>query len=1069
MRQESLSESGGSDVAGQGAAAVAPHRDRSRFWPPGVAVARILAAKASLAAVLSVGSVATTPLNAQIPEREVFVPPISGSWDPILSLGQPSRWWPYFGVGYGVDPSMEADGAGVSAFLGTGRDLFSPVLGILRAGGQVYGGQRGEELDMGARLELESPAFFLRSGLDWNARSRRTDVLVGISFPPQRGGVFGWGGELRLDYLPGRAHAVQAGATFPIRRPRLGRTRPRTVDVELPRPPSRTTPPFPLTPTANRAMEEVREAMNWLVALGNVFWLTEDESLSHRATVREWRESLERFRTELEAREGGPSGPSGDGTATQAASTYDRKVRLYHRALDRAFGEALGAAGRDPEELGRPLADHARLTALEEIILPYNRTIGQYKSPDRLEGLAARARARWLAWLELNPPPAGRAVNARGVMDSWLAELECLRARISEYTGDSRMHWLSLALVLRPEEHQTRAQIDGILESALGRGFEGGNRVRPLDAPQFQRELLRTLRETRNYHLLWIHDIRGADGQGQPDRTGYELVTEGYLRALVDAALAYDETGVVPVYLILLDQHYYELNDGRRWMDLLERPLTHRVRLPSSHDAWRRRIEDLQDSLRAAVAESRRMTAETQSFGPDWVGQVVKVHVNITNPADFSFRSRRLLGPTMGADNLLRDHRKLILRDVAAEDPASGEMVLSGVGIGDHYADATWDDSGMVVQGPGAMEALLQAREVLLRNGLGPGQLPPPLRSLERAPDHHARMAALEAAGADALILQVHNRTGWGVKDATFVQMLLYDLAPPGTLLYVPDPLWTSFQWMAQLVSAALRGCHVVIVAPALGNAPSPGFLQMSVMQELVSRLVLIQEIFGDRIRDGGGDLRVGLFSRRVALDDMEGLAEEMEASFRKHTFLEELFPFPPEVRASIPWVAGVGAGGAGARTTPAPPRVPTNSTAELQGSAADGLAGRLPQLHRKTQWILDREVVHRLASSMDSLSLSEEGLVSRLKELESLQGWISDGPVLYFALGSLNKDIRSMALDGEILAVVAGRWALHSLLDLALLSAGVTWVESLEEVEELLPHFSPFRRKLGRWLHPVL
>jgi hypothetical protein len=76
---------------------------------------------------------------------------------------------------------------------------------------------------------------------------------------------------------------------------------------------------------------------------------------------------------------------------------------------------------------------------------------------------------------------------------------------------------------------------------------------------------------------------------------------------------------------------------------------------------------------------------------------------------------------------------------------------------------------------------------------------------------------------------------------------------------------------------------------------------------------------------------------------------------------------------------------------------------------------------------------------------------------------------VLYFALGSLNKNIRSMALDGEVLALVAGPWAPHSLFDLVLLASGVTWVDSLSAVEELLPPLTPFKRRLGRWLHRVL
>jgi hypothetical protein len=542
----------------------------------------------------------------------------------------------------------------------------------------------------------------------------------------------------------------------------------------------------------------------------------------------------------------------------------------------------------------------------------------------------------------------------------------------------------------------------------------------------------------------------------------------------------YDDTGRLPVYLVLLDQHFYELNDGRRWMDLLERPLGHRVSLPSAYGGWAERIRVLQDSLGAAVADSRRLQAEVRAFGPEWVDQVVKVHVNITNPSDLSFRSRRLLGPPIGADNLLRDHRKIVIRDVFEDDPASGEVILSGVGVGETYATPTWDDRAILVQGPAAAEAVAAARLLLARNQLGGDRLPAPLRLRPRAPDHAERVARLEAGGADARVLQVHNRTGWGVKDATFVQMLLYDLAPPGTVLYVPDSLWTSFQWMAQLVSAALRGCHVFIVAPALANAPSAGFPQMSVMQELVTRLVVVEEVFGERIRSGGGDLRVGLFTRDLPLDDLGGLAGEFLEKLEAHAFLRELFPLPEEVREFLAEVARQGEG--------AGPRGDGSGGEPLQDGAL-----RVPQMHRKTQWMVERSVLQGISASprlgelaLEGLGALREGMVRTPQggplveqpRLQSLRSFVElveglDGlppdPVMYFATGSLNKNIRSMALDGEALAVVGGAWALHTYFDLLVLTGGVTWVQSLEEVEALLPPFSPFQRRIGRWLHRVL
>ncbi len=1026
------------------------------------------------------------PDTARVPAVDPiqsFVPPLAGTWEPVASLGQPRPWGFHLGVGYGVDRTLPGEGAGGTVGLGVYRDLYSPVYAALGVTGQVHVGQRGEELDGGARLLLESPALFLHAGVDWNARARRTDLLVGVSTPPTRGGVFGRGGEVRLDYLPGRSHSFEVGMTFPLGRPLAGRTRPRTVDVELPAPPRRASAPIPLSPAVEGAWSEAREAMDWLVSLGNFFWLTGNESLSYRATVAEWREILGAFREEFEGREGAlgtdpDSGAGGPGPGS-SRSPYEAKVEAYHRALDRAFGHALGADGEEAVRLGRPLADRARQDVLEEVILPYNRTIGQYKDPDRLEGLAARARARWTAWLELDPPREGSREDALAVLDAWLRELEALRSRISGLTGDSRMHWLPLALVLRPEEHRTQDQIDALVGRALGRGFEGGNAVLAVNGPQFQPELLRTLRETETYHVLWIHDIRGVASPGHPDRVGFELATEGYLRSLLEAVREYDETGRLPIFLIFLDQHFYELNDGRRWMDLLERPLRHRVSLPSAYGDWGERIRVLQDSLQSAVAGSHRLQAEVRAFGPEWVDQVVKVHVNITNLSDLSFRSRRLLGPPIGADNLLRDHRKIVIRDVVEDDPAPGEVILAGVGVGETYASPSWDDRALLLQGPAAAEAVAAARLLLTRNQLGGARLPAPLRPRSRAPDHADRVARLEGEGADARVLQVHNRTGWGVKDATFVQMLLYDLAPPGTVLYVPDSLWTSFQWMAQLVSAALRGCHVFIVAPALANAPSAGFPQMSVMQELVTRLVVVEEVFGERIRSGGGDLRVGLFNRDLPLDDLGGLAGGLLEKLEAHDFLRELFPFPEEVRELLAEVAREGGGGGAA--------------GEEGGRPPQDTPPRVPQMHRKTQWMVDRTVLQGISRSprlgelaLEGLGAQREGMVRTPEEgplveqprLQTFRSFVElvaeiDGlppdPVMYFATGSLNKNIRSMALDGEALAVVGGAWALHTYFDLLVLTGGVTWVRSLEEVEALLPPFSPFQRRIGRWLHRVL
>lgn len=986
-----------------------------------------------------------------------FDPPVAGGWEPIESLGQPLRWKPFFRAGYGLDRTGAGEATGPSVSVGVFRDFYNPIYGALGLSLQGYIGQRGEDFDGGVQAHLESPATFLHAGADWNVRMRRVDPAFGLSFPLRRGGWPVRGSQFRVDWIPGRAQSLVFGFTFPLGQPLEGRTRSRTVDVELPDPPGVefTAPPPPGSP-AGDAVADLRESMRWLTGLHSFFWLTNFSSLGYEDTLAETREALSSFRNRLAARD----------SLQPGRDTYQREVEFYHGSLDRAFGGALDAPDGRAVEVGRPVADRARAITLEEVVLPYNRTVGRYKQPDVLDGLAARARARFIAWLELEDGLSdGRRSRVLSVLDAWLADFEQLRRRMTRLKRDSRTHWLPLALVLRPEEHDSQDEIDALLETALDRSFSGGNTVEQIDALRFQDELRRTIHEAERYHVLWIHDYRGRNAVGAPDRVGFSQTTEGYLRALLERVRAYDERGRLPVYLLLLDQHFYEDNDGRLWLDLLEEPLTREVRLPPGSVEMERTIRALQDSLRRAVADSRRLQAEAEALGPDWIESVLKVHVNVTNPSDFTFRSRRLLrrGPPIGADNMMRDHRKIVIRDLTETDPARGEVILAGVGVGEHYASPTWDDPALILRGPAALEAKERAREVLERHQLGGRALPAPLRPRPRADDYPEKVRALEERGASARVLQVHNQTGWGEKRATFLQMLLYDLAPPGTVLYVPDSLWTSYEWMAQIVSAALRGCRVYVVAPALDHAPSAGFPQMSAMQELITRLVLVREEFGDVIRDAGGELRVGLYSRKASLDDLPGMLADVDTTFAANPFLRDLFPFSEEALSVLRERRG--------RSTP---------DAGEPRRGADAVE-RLPKMHRKTQLVASASLLRALASAPEMSGFLEEtfGLEgerpspSPLRLVETYERLEEEGavdePVLYFMSGSVNKNARSMALDGEAMAAVAGPWALVAYLDFVLLSGGASWVRSIEEVEALLPHYSALQRLIGRWLYRIL
>jgi hypothetical protein len=994
--------------------------------------------------------------------------------DPVHSLGQPSPWAGSTGLSVGLGGTGGSVRPWALASLGVQRSLLNPVTGILGVSAHGYAGYRGDGPDGGVRLFVDSHALFLHLGADWNAQDRRLSPVISTTFPPRRGGVFRRGGLIRLDLVLDRQPRLAGGVWLPLGSPRSGRTRPIRVVAPLPEPEGGLGSPggAALGPATLDLLDELDLSIQWIGALHNLYWQTERTGVRRDDRVIRSRQVLHFLRAELAERE----------TLMPGRAGYTREVEHYHLTLERAFASVLD----DPRasEHGVRLAAAARSVALDEVVLPYNATVGRWREPDTLEGLAEWAELRFHA--RIGDGEFGPAVRARiqAVFRTWMRSLERERDDLRGWTGDGRMQWIPLAFVLQAEDHDTREKVDALVERALGRPFTEGNRTELIGAVQFQEELRRTLRETRDYHLLWIHDIRGRDAAGRPDRTAFEQVTGGYLRALLENVRAFDETGRMPSYIILLDQYFYEERRGRRWMDLLERPLTHRVRLPAGFRDMEGTIVALQDSLMAAVAGSRRLRDLETTQGRRAVEALVKVHVNITNPADHSFRTHRLLGMPLGSDNLLRDHRKLLIRDVTPLDPQAGEVILTGVGIGDHYASPTWDDRGLRMRGPAALEAREQARRVLEENAVVPERIPLPLRPLQAVPVPPGVDASGGAPDAGARAIQVHNRTGWGPKDATFLQMLLWDLLPPGTVIYVPDSLWTSPEWMAQLVSAALRGCKVLIVAPALANAPVPAFPTMSETRELLVALLLVREALGDLIRDAGGDLQVGVYTRRAPMNDVPGRVAELDDAYREHPFLHEIFPLGPEARRVLDAHRQDPRG-----LSPIPPLM------------AEDLEVRLPKLHQKSQFFASADLLRAVGESpalpgilqawlerervagtprwrargraeADAREASAEApeiagtMVEAFRDLPA--SLLREAP-LYLLVGSLNKNVRSMALDGEVTAAVSGPWALEGYLDFLLLTGSVTWLEDPEELDGHIPPYPDLKRLLGRFLLRVL
>jgi hypothetical protein len=994
----------------------------------------------------------------------------SAAADPLAtvkSMGRPPVWKPFTGGYYGLDRSGDSSRSGGAGYVGVYRDLMPSIVGV-GVGGEAYVGKT-EGLsgpDFGLRALAELRSLFLKAGVDHDFQREDTSFVLSLTLPLRRGGVFGRGTLFRVDWLPGRGHSWNFGLQLPLE-PHMGKTRPRDTDVDVPRgePPPR---PAASAPGVSAVMGEVREAARRIVVLSTLF---PRDDRSDRV------KSLERSRAQLREveralGETSPSRPNG--------VRMEDEVRILHDRLDVAFGLAAGAPEADARSAGAPTAALAREVALDEVFYPYNRLFGQYKDPDELWGFAARARERFVAKLPVREVgPGAGAVLA--VFDDYLRILEETRAWwVEQLEADARLAWLPFQLALLPEQHDTQEELDAILSRAQSAPLVGGNAVLYSNGQQFQVALRSTIRRAEDYHVLWLHDYDGVDGRGDPDVVGL-FITVAYLEALTARVRDFDRTGKLPAYMMLIDLHYWEANKGRLYTDLLQDPLRARARLPKQEVEENRklqaRLERALRELREAVAGSQRLQAEAARRGQAWLRKYVSVHLNVMNPADFSFRTGRLIGYLpIAPDTMVRDHRKLAFFDLTERDPGKGAALYGGVGVGEQYATATWEDRAVLLAGPAALTVKDAARRYLKANGVEDSDIPFPLRPLPKPADYDARVAALEAKGWTATANEVHNERGFARKDASIASAVLYTLMPPGSLIVVPDSIWTHELWAAHLVGAALRGCHVYVIAPAAENAPSAGFPQMSRTREVWSRFVEVQAILGPEIEARGGALRVGLYTRKTGVNDLQAQLAEMSETFERYPFLKEAFPFPDAVYARL------------GKTPEALAATGYRPDARLPADAQQ----RAPKLHRKTQLFISRDALEALLRDervqqviADQLRFNaREGIfvdpdeqradlgklfLPYLAAFRDLPPDVRRRALLYMTVGSLNKDARGMMTDGEVLQVTAGPWAIWAVSDMWMLTGATTWIESQEELDRLLPPYKQWQRRVGRWIRKVL
>jgi hypothetical protein len=488
-----------------------------------------------------------------------------------------------------------------------------------------------------------------------------------------------------------------------------------------------------------------------------------------------------------------------------------------------------------------------------------------------------------------------------------------------------------------------------------------------------------------------------------------------------------------------------------------------------------------QAALREAVAGSRLLQAEASQYGQDWLRKRIKVHASITNPADPTYWAREPFPVVSWPDNVMRDHRKISFYDITEDDPYRGMVIYSGMGIGEHYMGPTWEDRAVMLEGPAALDMKNAARELLLNQGFKPEQIPVPLQQRQLAADYWDRVGAFMRDFQDgARAMEMHSETGYEYKPINVARAVLFTLAPPGTVMVLPDSLWHAPLWASMLVGTCLRGGRVLIIHPSQRNAPGQAFMTLSRANELFERLIIIQHEMADEIAAVNGQLRTGLYDTDIDVANVPARLREA-AEGLKAPWLRETFEIPPD------W-------------TPvfADPAAAFPDF-DLEYVIED-VEVRRPKLHLKTNLFVSSGILQVLVESPEWRPFVREYVRQRVLDVQSerspeeyrdvrdlevavrqqfydlLQSTRDlateeqrETAVFYHLVGSSNMDYRSMLMDGEVGLLISGKAAIHGLLDAIILAGAARWVDDVEVLNQYLPRYEGFKWKSSRWVKNML
>ena len=485
------------------------------------------------------------------------------------------------------------------------------------------------------------------------------------------------------------------------------------------------------------------------------------------------------------------------------------------------------------------------------------------------------------------------------------------------------------------------------------------------------------------------------------------------------------------------------------------------------------------------TAGGQRRYSELDVQRVEWLRDRIRVQINITNPADQSFVSNHAAGIIPVPDNLLRDHRKIAFYDITEADPYKGLAMYTGMGIGEHYAGANWEDRAVMIQGPAALGVKDAARQLLEQQGFRPDEIPLALRPKPLAANYEARtdsvvqgLQAVIPSAREGRVLQLHNQTGYAAKPINVEKAILYSLMPAGSVLKIPDSLWQNYLYASLLTGSALRGCKVLIIAPSLASAPSAAGPTMARAHGLMSALLVWRRELAEPLRAQGGMLRVGLYAPKVGVGDLVGRIRQgwmgrpawMSGVNAPNPAVTAMLDSLPQMLAAAGYQATYLVGA----DSLARPKLhlKANSFAFVPGT--DRMTAHPAWARVMREYVLylaaqgappeQRRPAREAPAALAAAVLDLIRGVSAETPPEEFDRWIS-----YFTVGSTNMDYRSMSLDGEVQVTMTHWNTLAGLMDFSIIEGLSEWPETQEELDRLLPPPSGLVRSLANLIRLLL